>query len=227
MRHRTSSVSAVTAPGVRTTQTETVYARRFLGGLLFGPFWFLWPKTMGGRVKRVSTTSGGVTRATTISGIKAHTSSSPSRPAPTSTEPPTSRQPSPGDLTAGSRLAGWHEDPTGRHAQRFWDGSKWTDFVEEATTGAPGTHLVDSPAAPGLQPNAQRPTDTVEPIQPTEQPSSRSAATSTPLGGQQGSPSQPAAWFGDPTGRHEYRYWDGTRWSEHVGDGGATSADPL
>lgn len=36
-----------------------------------------------------------------------------------------------------------------------------------------------------------------------------------------------AAWHPDPTGRHEQRYWDGTRWTEHVADGGSTSTDPL
>lgn len=29
-------------------------------------------------------------------------------------------------------------------------------------------------------------------------------------------PGSPAAWMPDPTGRHEHRYWDGTRWTEHV-----------
>lgn len=37
----------------------------------------------------------------------------------------------------------------------------------------------------------------------------------------------PASWQPDPTGRHELRYWDGTRWTEHVSDRGATSQDPL
>jgi hypothetical protein len=37
----------------------------------------------------------------------------------------------------------------------------------------------------------------------------------------------PAAWHPDPTGAHEYRWWDGTRWTEHVADGGEASVDPL
>jgi hypothetical protein len=36
-----------------------------------------------------------------------------------------------------------------------------------------------------------------------------------------------AAWFQDPTERHEFRYWDGGRWSEHVSDQGIVSVDPL
>ena len=31
--------------------------------------------------------------------------------------------------------------------------------------------------------------------------------------------SAPAQWAADPSGRHRYRYWDGTRWTGHVYDG--------
>jgi hypothetical protein len=34
-------------------------------------------------------------------------------------------------------------------------------------------------------------------------------------------------WRADPFGRHEYRYWDGTTWTEHVSDQGAVNADPV
>lgn len=37
----------------------------------------------------------------------------------------------------------------------------------------------------------------------------------------------PASWFPDPAGRHQLRYWDGTRWTEHVSDHGTTTSDPL
>jgi hypothetical protein len=43
-------------------------------------------------------------------------------------------------------------------------------------------------------------------------------------------PQQPlpaAAWYADPTRRFELRYWDGTRWTEHVGRGGVVSTDPF
>jgi hypothetical protein len=36
-----------------------------------------------------------------------------------------------------------------------------------------------------------------------------------------------SGWYRDPTGRHEYRYWDGIQWTEHVSDGGNASGDPL
>lgn len=35
-----------------------------------------------------------------------------------------------------------------------------------------------------------------------------------------------ANWYPDPSGRHELRYWDGARWTEHVSDHGRQSNDP-
>ncbi len=37
----------------------------------------------------------------------------------------------------------------------------------------------------------------------------------------------PAGWYPDPRGRHEYRYWDGTVWTDHVADQGQASTDPV
>jgi hypothetical protein len=34
-------------------------------------------------------------------------------------------------------------------------------------------------------------------------------------------------WHPDPTGRHEYRYWDGSQWTDDVSDQGATTHDPV
>lgn len=39
-------------------------------------------------------------------------------------------------------------------------------------------------------------------------------------------PPVPAGWHGDPYRAHELRYWDGSRWTEHVSNGGVVSADP-
>jgi hypothetical protein len=36
-----------------------------------------------------------------------------------------------------------------------------------------------------------------------------------------------AQWLVDPTGRHEFRLWDGQRWSAHVSDSGRSGHDPL
>lgn len=37
----------------------------------------------------------------------------------------------------------------------------------------------------------------------------------------------PAGWHADPHGRHELRYWDGSKWSDHVSDAGVTAKDPV
>ena len=42
-----------------------------------------------------------------------------------------------------------------------------------------------------------------------------------------GPPSWPPGWHPDPAGRHQYRLWDGTRWTEQVSDGGVASWDPM
>jgi hypothetical protein len=36
-----------------------------------------------------------------------------------------------------------------------------------------------------------------------------------------------AGWHRDPTGRHEVRWWDGQRWTEHVATQGQPSTDPI
>ncbi|HUY29844.1 MAG TPA: DUF2510 domain-containing protein [Acidimicrobiales bacterium] len=48
-------------------------------------------------------------------------------------------------------------------------------------------------------------------------PPARDETGATPLFG----------WYADATGRHEQRYWDGRRWSEHVLDDGARGVDPV
>jgi uncharacterized protein YxjI len=35
----------------------------------------------------------------------------------------------------------------------------------------------------------------------------------------------PADWYPDPSGRHEHRYWDGSRWTEHVASHGRQTTD--
>jgi uncharacterized RDD family membrane protein YckC len=36
----------------------------------------------------------------------------------------------------------------------------------------------------------------------------------------------PARWAPDPLSRHQYRYWDGSQWTEHVSDDGVVATDP-
>ena len=34
-------------------------------------------------------------------------------------------------------------------------------------------------------------------------------------------------WHPDPVGRHQHRYWDGTEWTEHIANNGASGVDPV
>ncbi|HVT76068.1 MAG TPA: Ltp family lipoprotein [Acidimicrobiales bacterium] len=34
-------------------------------------------------------------------------------------------------------------------------------------------------------------------------------------------------WAPDPSGRHQLRFWDGARWTDHVNDGGVPGVDPV
>jgi|SRR5438477_5461570 len=40
-------------------------------------------------------------------------------------------------------------------------------------------------------------------------------------------PFPPAGWFADASSRHQLRYWDGSRWTEHVADNGKSNVDPV
>jgi Scramblase/Protein of unknown function (DUF2510) len=37
----------------------------------------------------------------------------------------------------------------------------------------------------------------------------------------------PAQWHPDPTGRHQLRYWDGSRWTDHVSTNGQAGVDSI
>lgn len=45
--------------------------------------------------------------------------------------PVSTAAPAPGS-TAAAAPAGWHADPSGRHQQRYFDGSQWTEHVSNA-----------------------------------------------------------------------------------------------
>ena len=77
--------------------------------------------------------------------------------------------------------------------------------------GAPPPGGWDAPPPPGtVFPGLGPPATAPGPVPPAPQP-----------------PSAPRSWLADPSGRHELRYWDGTKFTEHVADGGKISSDPL
>ncbi len=50
--------------------------------------------------------------------------------------------------------------------------------------------------------------------------------TSLPMA-DEATPTVPAGWKADPTGRHQFRYWDGFHWTENVADAGEQSRDAV
>lgn len=84
---------------------------------------------------------------------------------------------------------------------------------EPAGWGAASTRDVASSA----------PTQMVSTTPASDTPSTGAQATTSSASG---TPSVPADWYKDPSGRFEYRYWDGQKWTEHVSRGGTVHKDP-
>ena len=57
-------------------------------------------------------------------------------------------------------------------------------------------------------------------------PTPSSVSGSVPIANQSAAPSVPADWYPDPARRYEYRYWDGSKWTENVSRAGVMYKDP-
>jgi hypothetical protein len=75
------------------------------------------------------------------------------------------------------------------------------------TTSATGADSAES--LPGDQ--AEKRQTSGEPVPPPQTPA----------------PTPAPSWAADPTGRHQWRYWDGNTWTDYVSDNGQQSRDPL
>jgi hypothetical protein len=76
-----------------------------------------------------------------------------------------------------------------------------------------GQSLLPAPVRPVAAPPPPAPA----PAAPAPSPPTAPAGTGP------GSP----GWAADPFGRHQWRYWDGTRWTDQVADGSTQSTDPA
>ena len=113
----------------------------------------------------------------------------------------------------GQSAAAWWPDPHKRHELRYWDGAKWTDHVSDHGTQSTNPVVQAPPAAP--TPFAQPPPPAFTPPVPVP-------VVQTPV-----VPGAPAGWHPDPSSRHGHRYWDGSKWTEHVSTNGIQSTDRL
>jgi len=59
-----------------------------------------------------------------------------------------------------------------------------------------------------------------------QQTQSVAEATTTAGTSAQTNATVPAAWYADPSGRFELRYWNGKEWTEHVARSGQQFTDP-
>lgn len=91
-----------------------------------------------------------------------------------------------------------------------------TSSATEPSGWAAASTADDAASAPTQVVAATTSTNTASSGSPTDTVSSVSSPT----------PSVPADWYKDPSGRYEYRYWDGQKWTEHVSRAGTVHKDP-
>lgn len=109
-------------------------------------------------------------------------------------------------------------------------GSQVTAFVRRAAI----TGTINATATP--TPVAANPTPTpAANVNPVSQPAATAAssnpvtygsATTGSTASSVGDAVAPAAWYPDPSGRFELRYWNGSAWTEHVSRNGQQFTDP-
>jgi hypothetical protein len=103
-------------------------------------------------------------------------------------------------------------------------GSTVTAFVRRAAiAGATAT----STTTPTASPTPVSPNPTPTPVsQPAATIATSTATTTASTTSSVGDATAPAAWYPDPSGRYELRYWNGSAWTEHVSRNGQQFTDP-
>ena len=117
-------------------------------------------------------------------------------------------------------------------------GATITAFARRAAIAASTASTTASTTQASTAPVAQA--STPQPVQASSWASTGTAATtastaaSTPVvtastpaatASSVGDAAAPAAWYPDPAGRFELRYWNGSAWTEHVSRNGQQSTD--
>jgi hypothetical protein len=104
-------------------------------------------------------------------------------------------------------------------------GSQITAFVRRAAIAGSITSTAASvaptPATPTPTPVSQ-PAATIASSTATSTATSAASNTASSVG----DAVAPAAWYPDPSGRYELRYWNGSAWTEHVSRSGQQFTDP-
>ena len=113
-------------------------------------------------------------------------------------------------------------------------GSQVTAFVRRAaiagTTTAPAattTAASTTTASTTASTSASFPsTASTQASTPVHTATTASTPTTASTASSVGDATAPAAWYPDPSGRYELRYWNGSAWTEHVSRNGQQFTDP-
>lgn len=95
-----------------------------------------------------------------------------------------------------------------------------------STAAVPATASVDEPAGWAASP-AVSVQSVVAAAEPAVASTTGQPTVAVQAAAQVAASTVPAQWAADPTGRYELRYWDGTRWTEHVSRAGQQYTDAL
>ena len=108
-------------------------------------------------------------------------------------------------------------------------GSQVTAFVRRAAIAGSITSTAASVASTPATPtptavSTPSPTPVSQPAATIASSTATTMASSTTSS--VGDAVAPAAWYPDPSGRYELRYWNGSAWTEHVSRSGQQFTDP-
>ena len=103
----------------------------------------------------------------------------------------------------------------------LWSSRRLTRTLDEVAQRPDAAAPDPTPAPAPESPSARWPTSQPEPL-PQAGPAPAATTPSTLA-----APAVPPGWLADPTARHEVRFWDGARWTEHVSDAGRPGFDPV
>jgi hypothetical protein len=106
-------------------------------------------------------------------------------------------------------------------------GAQVTAFVRRAsiagTIGTTAATVSPTPVSPNPTPS---PTPSPTPVSQPAATVASSTVGTTSTASSVGDAVAPAAWYPDPSGRYELRYWNGSAWTEHVSRNGQQFTDP-
>lgn len=132
-------------------------------------------------------------------------------------------------VSVSSYEAATLSDALNAHAADGWSvvqivpaGTVIVAYLSRPATGASSDTATTATAATA----AVAATAAATPVVDAPAPEPMAAAAPAPAPAPAPADAVPAGWYPDPSSRFELRYWDGTRWTEHVSRGGQQSTDP-